>query len=367
MRVVVKANDLFPALQAVKKITPLRDRPGKRGTVDELRSVIISAEPGIGLLLCCTDLDKALTTRVPADVWEHGICAVPARLFADFVGTLLGATLRLDCDHYLTKGGGGPSDVRLRILAGRTVSNLCVEDITHLPDLPTIVKRAVAVEWKPNKVKRTDMEETPTYCDKPLATPTPTTPSNTGGNTAMSTTRKPTIATRSTPSGKPTWFKVGSRWWTEYENVPQAELEQLEARLSVEYSEIRSRYQAIAQILEHKFSAKPNRRAAASGAQAPRRAGGGTKRSGIGTLAGPFDCPSCKNENLRTDSNGRFYCWICGYTTPVPEATAVAPIEVTPAPAPAPAKATPPAKASKAKTKAAKQDNRIGGFEPVRV
>ncbi len=98
-----------------------------RSTLPILSNVLVATESG-RLKLRATNLEVSITTWIDAEVTAEGQIAVPARLFADFVGTL--------------PAGGNVSLAvtgnKMKVSAGKTSADMHGMDAEDFPTIPSV-------------------------------------------------------------------------------------------------------------------------------------------------------------------------------------------------------------------------------------
>lgn len=142
MHLTLKQSDLHAALSALMRIVP------SKSTLPILSNVLLAAEGG-RLKLAATNLELAITTRIPADVAAEGAITLPARVLAEWVGLL-------NKDERITFERASGKRLRVALRCGRyesTIAGIEAEDWPPLPnasDLPTatlpaaLLKAAIA-------------------------------------------------------------------------------------------------------------------------------------------------------------------------------------------------------------------------------
>jgi DNA polymerase-3 subunit beta len=106
-----------------------------RSTLLVLANVLLKAEAG-RLMLAATNLELGIQTRVQAEVEAEGAITVPARLFADLVGTLPNEPVSLTVN---------PNTCTLTVKCGKSSTEIKGIDAGEFPPMPT-ADGAVGVE-----------------------------------------------------------------------------------------------------------------------------------------------------------------------------------------------------------------------------
>ncbi|MGC8460331.1 MAG: DNA polymerase III subunit beta [Candidatus Dormibacteria bacterium] len=98
----------------------------QRSTLPVLGNVLIETVPG-GLRLSATNLDLAIVNTVPAEVSKEGKTSVPAKLLADYIGSLLDVPCTMELDSHGRV---------LNLSCGLHKTKLHVIDPSEFPPLP---------------------------------------------------------------------------------------------------------------------------------------------------------------------------------------------------------------------------------------
>jgi len=138
MKVVLTQENLARALNIVSRIA------SSRTTLPILNNILMRTEDG-KLVLAATNLEVAITEKIPAKIEREGVLTAPAKLITEFVTNLPKTNIEIEA-----------SDHKLTIIAGNyrsTVNTVATDDFPALPEpknttplkIPTtLFKKAVA-------------------------------------------------------------------------------------------------------------------------------------------------------------------------------------------------------------------------------
>src|SRR5688572_7724527 len=103
MELNILQENLHHALQDIQKFVP------SRPSLPILGCVLVSAKESGEVILSATDLNIGIQAQAPAQVKTAGMCAIPAKAFAEFVGTLSAGSLEIHVSGQTVKVSGGGS------------------------------------------------------------------------------------------------------------------------------------------------------------------------------------------------------------------------------------------------------------------
>ena len=118
----------------VRGLSAVRSAVSKRATLPVLTHILLDARASAGenrLRIAATDLDLGIACWIPAQIEAHGAIAVPARVFADWIGTLPPEPVRMVL-HSQTQ--------TLQVCAGRNHANIKGIDAGEFPEMPALAE-----------------------------------------------------------------------------------------------------------------------------------------------------------------------------------------------------------------------------------